>query len=137
MKPKRPAGFLNVDLVIESSVTLEPLVLEFGKKVLVLYSGRVRGKRWLLNLETSRPTSTPDGAAWALCAVVEDFTRERDGTPRPVNPQTLAVYRKQHAAIAEVFETVDKDMNPEKFVERARQAQQQIREAEMEKNANK
>jgi hypothetical protein len=71
VKTKRPAGFLNVDLEIESSGNLDLLTDEMGKAVLVLYSGPGSGKRRLLCLESSRWPNTPDAAARALCSAVE------------------------------------------------------------------
>lgn len=65
---------------------------------------------------------------------MEVFTRERDGTPRPVSAQTLEAYKKQHAAIAELFEhALDKDMNADKFIDRMKDTQRKIRDAEREK----
>ncbi len=71
MTPKRPVGFLNVDLEIVSSRSLEPLAQEMGKAVIVLYSGPGKGRSHLLCLEDSRWSNTPDAAARALCAAVE------------------------------------------------------------------
>ena len=71
MKTKRPAGFLNVDLEIESSSPLDSLAEAMGKAVLVLYSGPGRGRSYLLCLEDSRWSNTPDSAARALCSAVE------------------------------------------------------------------
>ena len=71
MRAKRPVGFLNVDLEIESSTTLEPMAQEMGKAVVVLYSGRGKGRGHLLCLESSRSPNTPDSTALALCSLVE------------------------------------------------------------------
>lgn|SRR6185295_10412945 len=40
--------FLNVDLVIESKSSLRPLAREFGKNVIVMFSGRMNGRHWLI-----------------------------------------------------------------------------------------
>ena len=74
MRAKRPVGFLNVDLEIESSRTLGPMEREMGRAVLVLYSGRGKGRSHLLCLESSRWPNTPDSAALALCSVVEELS---------------------------------------------------------------
>jgi hypothetical protein len=71
VKAKRPAGFLNVDLEIESSGLLDSLGEEMGKAVTVLYSGPSKGKRHLLSLESSRSPNTADAAARSLCSTVE------------------------------------------------------------------
>jgi hypothetical protein len=71
MKPKRPAGFLNVDLEIVSSNALDSLAELMGKAVLVLYSGPGVGREHLLCLESARCPKTPDAAARDLCRAVE------------------------------------------------------------------
>jgi hypothetical protein len=76
VKAKRPSGFLNVDLEIESSAPLESLSDEMGKAVLVLYSGPSKGKRHLLCLESSRWPNTPDAVAQALCSAVERLSAD-------------------------------------------------------------
>lgn len=71
MKTKRPAGYLNVDLEIVSSSSLDTLAEEMGKTVLVLYSGPGKGRQRLLCLESLRWPNTPDAAARELCRAVE------------------------------------------------------------------
>jgi hypothetical protein len=71
VKAKRPSGFLNVDLEIASSSSLEPLTDEMGEAVLVLYSGPGKGKGCLLCLESSRWPNTPNASARDLCRAVE------------------------------------------------------------------
>ena len=66
MKPR----FSNVDLVIRSKTSLELLVEEMGKRVIVLHCGPVRGG-WLAILEKARPGKGPDAVIRALCALVE------------------------------------------------------------------
>lgn len=70
MKTKRPAGFLNVDLDVGSSSPLKSLVDEMGRAVVVLYSGRIRGKHFLV-LETFFEADTPDDTVRHLCEAVE------------------------------------------------------------------
>ena len=74
MKAKRPIGYLNVDLEIESSSSLESLAEEIGKAVLVLYSGPGVGRKRLLCLASLRWPNTPDAAARELCRVVEGLS---------------------------------------------------------------
>ena len=71
MKTQRPVGFLNVDLEIEFSSALDLLAHEMGKAVLVLYSGRAKGRSRLLCMESSHSHNTPDATALALCLAVE------------------------------------------------------------------
>lgn len=71
MKAKRPPGYLNVDLDIESSSSLDSLAEEMGKAVLVLHSGPGMGRRHFLRLESLRWPDTPDAAARELCRAVE------------------------------------------------------------------
>ena len=71
MKTKRPVGFLNVDLEIESSRPLNSLGEEMGRAVLVLYCGRSKGKWHLLSSESSRFPLTADAAVHLLCSVIE------------------------------------------------------------------
>ena len=74
MKTKRPVGFLNVDLEIESSRPLNSLAEEMGSAVLVLYSGPSKGKWHLLALESSRWPHTADATVDSLCSVIEKLS---------------------------------------------------------------
>jgi hypothetical protein len=71
VKAKRPAGYLNVDLEIVSSRSLDLLAEEIGESLIVLYSGPGAGRERLLCLETARLANTPDAAARDLCQAVE------------------------------------------------------------------
>ena len=69
---------------------------------------------------------------------MEVFTREADGTPRPVSAQTLAAHKRQHAAIDELWDhAFDKDMDADKFIDRMQDTQRKIRAAENEKTSEK
>jgi hypothetical protein len=52
--------FLNVDLEIGSRAKLDPLAVEMGDQVFVLYSGRMQGQNFL-SVETNRQHKGPDG----------------------------------------------------------------------------
>ncbi len=80
VKPKRPAGFLNVDLEILSSYSLDLLAGEFGKVAVILYSGPGEGGQQLLCLESLRCPDTPETAARALCRAVERLSPEARGS---------------------------------------------------------
>ncbi len=79
MKAKRPPGYLNVDLEIVSSNSLDLLAEEMGGAVLVLYSGPGLGRNRLLCLESSRSPNTPDAAARQLCTAAERLSPEARG----------------------------------------------------------
>ena len=65
---------------------------------------------------------------------MEVFRRESDGSVRPVSDRTLAAYKKQHAAITDLWDKAfDKDIDAEKFIERMSETQQKIQQAEKEK----
>jgi hypothetical protein len=69
------ARFLNVDLDINAATKLNSLVVEMGKRVVVLHSGRVsRSKRHLLRLESAGEHHGPDATIHALCKVVESMS---------------------------------------------------------------
>ncbi|MCW5550551.1 MAG: hypothetical protein KIS67_00150 [Verrucomicrobiae bacterium] len=69
------APFLNVDLDIESTSKLGSLVVEMGKRVVVLHSGRVsKSKRNLLRLESAGEHNGPDATIHGLCKVVESLS---------------------------------------------------------------
>ena len=69
---------------------------------------------------------------------MEVFTRTRDGSVIPVSAQTLAAYKKQHAAITELWDKAfDKDMDADKFIDRMQDTQRKIRDAEKEKKDEK
>ena len=69
---------------------------------------------------------------------MEVFSRQRDGSVKPVSAQTLAAYKKQHAAISEFWDKAfDKGTDTETVKERMRETQRKIREAEKEKTEGK
>ena len=61
--------FLNVDLDINSKSKLEPLIKALERKVVVLYSGRERG-RYVAHLELGRRTVTADATIRGLCSLI-------------------------------------------------------------------
>ena len=65
--------FLNVDLDIESKSPLRALACEFGDRVSVMFSGRMKG-RHCLYLETAGADSSQDATLNALCALVEGLS---------------------------------------------------------------
>ncbi len=73
VKRKRSSGFLNVDLDVESSGSLKALVDGMGGAIIVLHSGRWRGRHFL-RLESARETGTPDRVLRDLCRAVERLT---------------------------------------------------------------
>jgi hypothetical protein len=69
---------------------------------------------------------------------MEVFTRQRDGSVKPVNGQTLAAYKKQNTAISEFWDKAfDKGTDIDKAMELMAETQKKIREAEMEKSDGK
>jgi hypothetical protein len=69
---------------------------------------------------------------------LEVFTRERNGSVSPVSARTLAAYKKQHAAITELWDKAfDKDMDADKFIDRLHDTQRKILDAEKEKKDEK
>ena len=65
--------FLNVDLDIESKSPLLALAREFGDRVSVMFSGRMKG-RHCLYVEAAGADSSQDVTLNALCALVEGLT---------------------------------------------------------------
>jgi hypothetical protein len=64
---------------------------------------------------------------------MEVFTRQRDGSVKPVNAQTLAAYKKQNAAISEFWnKAFDKNTDTGKAMELMQETQKKIRDAEKE-----
>ena len=71
--------FLNVDLEIESSEDLQPIVDEFGEDVSVLFHGKLDRGTWLACFEimTVLPSARdPDGYIGGFCWLVEQLTPE-------------------------------------------------------------
>jgi hypothetical protein len=62
--------FLNVDLDIYSKADLQPLVSALGKKVMVLYVGRVRQTHCAL-LEVAKITRTADATIRAFGSLIQ------------------------------------------------------------------
>jgi hypothetical protein len=62
--------FLNVDLDIYSKRDLEALVTALGKKVIVLYVGRLR-RTHRAHLELAKTTKTADATIRGFCALIE------------------------------------------------------------------
>jgi hypothetical protein len=73
MKSLRAPYFLNVDLDIESTVPLHLLVREFGKRVSIMYSGRMNG-RYCLFVEIAAMYRRPQKTIHALCALIENLS---------------------------------------------------------------
>lgn len=70
--------FLNVDLDIYSRFDLGPLVQALGKKVVVLYAGRVK-RAYRAHLEIARFTNNADATIRAFCSLIaklDSDTRE-------------------------------------------------------------
>ena len=67
--------FMNADLEIESDSSLNLLEREFGERVVVLYSGRIK-RRHCLFLELARFTRSwkPAKVIHGLCALVEELS---------------------------------------------------------------
>ena len=69
---------------------------------------------------------------------MEVFTRQVDGSVWPVSAQTLAAYKKQHAAISEFWDKAfHKDTDTDKAMEMMKETQKKIRAAEREKTDGK
>ena len=65
--------FLNVDLDIESKSPLRPIARELGKRVVVMHSGRIRGRHCLF-LESAKDHKTPDATIHDLCDLIEGLS---------------------------------------------------------------
>jgi len=66
--------FLNVDLDIFSQSDLQPLVDAFGKKVSVLFSGRVK-RTHRAHLEVAKITKTADATIRDFCTLIETLPK--------------------------------------------------------------
>src|ERR1700752_3499200 len=62
--------FLNVDLDVDSTSDLQPLVNAFGKKVIVLHIGRIRRTHGV-RLELAKTTKSADATIRTFCALIE------------------------------------------------------------------
>jgi len=69
----KPPYFLNVDLDIESKSSLRSLVRELGKRVTVMFSGRMNG-RYCLFVESAGSERHQDATIKALCALIEGLS---------------------------------------------------------------
>jgi hypothetical protein len=69
----------------------------------------------------------------------EVFTRQPDGSVKPVSTQTLQVSKKQNAPVSEFFSRAlqEKRLSDEKFEELFRQTRERILDAEQEKTDEK
>jgi hypothetical protein len=65
--------FLNVDLDIESTVSLRSLARKFGERVSIMYSGRMDSQHCLF-VEIASIHKTPEKTIHALCALVESLS---------------------------------------------------------------
>lgn len=75
VKTKPLPAFLNVDLDVVSSRSLECLAKQLGNGAMVLHSGPI-GRRHLLRVESSRSRRTPDSAVRDLCRAIEALPSE-------------------------------------------------------------
>ncbi|HVU07667.1 MAG TPA: hypothetical protein VHG89_03895 [Verrucomicrobiae bacterium] len=65
---------------------------------------------------------------------MEIFTRQSDGSVKPVSTQILDAYKKQNAAMNEFWDKAfDTNMNEDKLPNLIRDAQKKIQDAELEK----
>jgi hypothetical protein len=69
-------GFLNVDLDVYSRSNLEPLAVELGDRVSVLYVGRERGI-WSVHLEIAGQPAGADEAIRAFVGLVRKLSRAK------------------------------------------------------------
>jgi hypothetical protein len=75
--PELDTHFLNGDPAIYSKRDLQPLVDRFGRKVIVLFLGRERGK-FFAHLEINKNTATATADS-----TIRDFCRLIDDLPKP------------------------------------------------------
>ncbi len=69
---------------------------------------------------------------------MEVFTRQRDGSVKPVSTQTLEAHKKQEVAWTEFWEKeFDKNTDPDNLGDRIREMQQKLRDLEKEKTDGK
>jgi hypothetical protein len=64
--------FLNVDLDIYSKYDLQPLVTALGKKIIVLFVGRVK-RTYQAHLEVTRLTGDADSTIRAFCSLIRSL----------------------------------------------------------------
>lgn len=65
--------FINVDLDIESATPLASLKKELGKQIVIMFSGRLRGRHCLF-IEINAPHKILDETLLALCALIEGLS---------------------------------------------------------------
>jgi hypothetical protein len=102
--------FLNVDLQIYSNADLQALVTALGKKVFVLFTGRVR-QTHCAHLELAKITGTADATIRGFCALIEALPKlERnlwnDAKQRDFNIGVQAGTRPASAEFSLETETV-------------------------------
>jgi hypothetical protein len=77
MKTLPAPYFLNVDLDIESRVSLRSLAREFGERVSIMYSGRINSRYCLfveIEIVATLKFNTPEKTIHALCALIESLS---------------------------------------------------------------
>jgi hypothetical protein len=67
--------FLNVDLDIYSKSDLQPLADGFGRKVTVMYVGKLKGT-YCAHLEVARYTRSADATIRAFCKLIEALPKD-------------------------------------------------------------
>jgi hypothetical protein len=70
--------FLNVDPDIYSKDDLQPLVSALGRRVLVLFAGRIR-RTYVAHLELARITTTPDSSIRGFCTLIKALPKTGRG----------------------------------------------------------
>ncbi|EEF60868.1 hypothetical protein [Pedosphaera parvula] len=65
--------FVNVDLCLKSKSTLRTLARELGNKVMVMFSGRIKGHHCLF-VEIAGTRKGPNKAIAALCELIEGLS---------------------------------------------------------------
>jgi hypothetical protein len=77
MKSLPAPYFLNVDLDIESTTPLRSLAREFGERVSVMYSGRMKGRDCLfveIEIASTLKLKSPEKTIHALCMLIESLS---------------------------------------------------------------
>ncbi len=68
---------------------------------------------------------------------MEVFTRQADGSVKPVSARTLSAYKQQATAVSDFFSTMTTNASDAEITERIQETQQKIRDAEKQKTDGK
>jgi hypothetical protein len=106
--------FLNVDLELESNVSLEIIASEFGDKVHILHNGPIQDIPYLLAVEVyAGDDHDPESIIEAFCDLIEDLPAKAKASWRKCTARRFDIGIESGTGVAKRFGALCLSMTPE------------------------